>query len=141
MAEPGTIADLADRIDGYRQGEHELAVGAGTSARAGQVRPPERVLLAAISAHAAWRAELWAARRPDLPGIPPAALAPADHGIDLPAAMRALLARYEAHAARVDPAVDGPTWRTLQLVIADLRADLAQIASGTSDTSGGSRAR
>ena len=108
-------------------------------------------MLAEVSLHHAWHAELWDGLLPAVPHLsaadlvvppagdaafpdPPAGGSTADRlGWLCGEALPALLDRYTDHLARATPVTDGPTIRVLRLVTADVRADLD---AGTAALSG-----
>lgn len=112
-----------------------LGAGAAASSTPAAVR-----LLDAHAQHAAWRAAQWWDRLPVLAGVdrealvvpPPgweAALAEpdADDVARLARAYRVLLPRlaraYARHLEQASPVADGPSIRTLRMVLEDLRSD------------------
>jgi hypothetical protein len=136
MAEPGTLADLIERVDRYTAVESALFEQTGLAARRGGTTA---TLLAGISAHLAWHVELWRERRPhvgpvasvvDLPGSTSAQVDPDPRAVLEELAhvtLPPLIDSYEVHQALVDELVDAPTARVLRLVLADLRDDLARV--------------
>ena len=146
------MADVAETIEdsGRRIGGHvwaEMRMFEVTGRWSGSVAEPRaRALLAGMSRHHAWHAELWHDLLPDLPHLPAADLVAPDEptgaivaalevvdGTDARATLAAvheealprLAARYTEHIERTTPVTDGPTIRTLRLVLADLEGDRA----------------
>lgn len=94
------------------------------------VQPPalQRLVAEAANRHA-WHAELWAARTPDIPGVDLAAdtdrhRSSAAAGPPEADTYRRALDRLDADLAvlggRIDPVLDSPTRRVIDLVAADL---------------------
>lgn len=151
-----SIAGLTARVIAYRSVElalFEIIGGWITTGSSGLVRAHA----AAWSQHHAWHAELWAGRLPRTP-----LLDAADRPVDATDAARhtaltslfdpasadgdrislyahgalaALDEALSAHLAAIDPALDGPTIRVLDLVLADVRRDRAT-AGSLADTLG-----
>lgn len=144
------MADVAETIEdsGRRIGRHawvEMRMFELLGGWSGTVAEPRtRALLACMSRHHAWHAELWHDLLPDLPHVPAADLVTpheptaaivdaleAVDGTDAPATLVAvhegvllrLAARYTEHLERTTPVTDGPTIRALRLVLADLDGD------------------
>lgn len=104
--------------------------------------PAAKALLAELSLHHAWRAQLWDGLLPAVPHLasddlvvspagdaafppPPAGGSTAERLAWLSdQQLPALLDRYADHLARTTPVADGPTIRVLGLVTADVRRDL-----------------
>lgn len=154
-----SIAGLTSRVIAYRALDlalFEIVGGWITSGGSGLVR----ARAAAWSQHHAWHAELWAGRLPLTPLLDDAArpvpgessdgdrhavlaslldsataegdrIAVYAHGV-----LAALDDALEAHRVAIDPALDGPTARVLDLVLADVRRDRAT-AGALADTLGG----
>jgi hypothetical protein len=110
-------------------------------------------LFATLSRHHAWRAREWRERLPVLRGLPldELVVAPGDRvaaaidalGGDDPAGQRlealgglllpALVAAHRAHLACTSVVRDGPTIRTLGIVVADLERDRVAVQQGHAD--------
>ena len=105
--------------------------------------PPLRNRIASWNQLHADHVDRWAARYPTIEELPPIeredAEEPTGSVLDGPfdsdadrltalaeSALQPLVERYEEHRARVHPSLDGPTARTLALVLADTRAELAE---------------
>jgi hypothetical protein len=104
--------------------------------------PAAKALLAELSLHHAWRAQLWDGLLPAVPHLAADDLVVSPTGDDaFPAPpsdgstaarlawlcdeeLPALLDRYADHLARTTPVTDGPTIRVLGLVTADVGRDL-----------------
>lgn len=139
-----SIAGLTSRVIAYRSVDLALFGIIGgwiTTGGSGLVRAHA----AAWSQHHAWHAELWTGRLPLTPLLDDADRAV--HGDDAASALTSLfgptsadgdrIALYahgvlatlddvlEAHRAAIDPSLDGPTARVLDLVLADVRRDRA----------------
>jgi hypothetical protein len=119
--------------------------------------PAAKALLAELSLHHAWRAQLWDGLLPSVPHLaaddlvvsptgdaafpaPPAGGSTAERlawlcDLELPA----LLDRYADHLARTTPVTDGPTIRVLGLVTADVRRDLDAACAAVAALSVGGR--
>lgn len=113
------------------------------------IEPVElRAVFAGWAAHHVWHAELWEQRYPAIDGWAPVADMTSIGDVDAfaPAAATApaaddpvgligwligqvwtpLIAELERTADAIDPALDAPTLRVIELVLADLRRDLAE---------------
>lgn len=145
-----SIHDLADRIGVYRALDLLLweSVGGWITEVSASFRP----VVAATSQHHGWHAELWEQRFPVVPGLDvheatrraasllePVRRAVAGTDDDagraawLADVLRQLLDVTEAHRARVDPLVDAPTARVLDLVVDDLARDVERTAACATD--------
>jgi hypothetical protein len=116
--------------------------------------PAAKAMLAEVSLHHAWHAQLWDGLLPAVPHLPAEDLVVPPVGDDAfpdpPAggstadrlgwlcgeALPALLDRYACHLARTTPVTDGPTIRVLGLVTADVRSDLDAGAATLSGLAG-----
>lgn len=125
------IEALARRCDRYRWWEQQLFAVLGEASRT-DTQPARRAVLASHSQHHGWHAELWAARRPtvfepaDLAGALGDVIAALDVAGAYAVVLPALADAYRDHRAHTDPRLDAPTARCLDLVLADVEADLAE---------------
>ena len=136
-----SLHELAARVGGYVWWERQLfeLLGAAVIETAD---PTAKMLLAADSLHAAWRASQWEARLPVVHDLDSVVVAPtataaavAAEVAAAPVALRvagiyaallpALAEAYAAHAAVTSASADLPISRVLVRVRADLGADLA----------------
>lgn len=125
-----SIDDLAGTVDDLIVSHDRLARTLGEWCRVTD-DPTLAPLLAGDAAQHAWHAGLWRARRPSTSGHDTSATGAAPAGAQptpeqLAATygpqLDALVERVERLLAAIDPAVDAPTARTVELVLADLRA-------------------
>lgn len=142
-----TIADLARRIADW--GALEYAAARLLGEWIPVVDPPRlRPVLAGWADHFAWHVSLWDSRAPAITGVDLVAGSPpdrpipvVDHAGGVEALISALANEYweplidelDTVAAGIDRRLDGPTARVIDLVLTDLRRDLAEarsVASG-----------
>jgi hypothetical protein len=134
-----TLEDSARRIGHHAWVEQRLfeTLGAWVPTTP---EPAAKALVAELSLHHAWRAELWHGLLPAVPHLAVADLVVAPPGAPVPPpgastadrlgwlcgeVLPALLDGYADHLARTTVVTDGPAIRVLGLVTADARADLA----------------
>lgn len=146
---PPTLQQAVTRIGGYVWLETALFETLGEWARDGSVEDPAVArMVATHSHHHAWHADLWRDRQPVPPGTPADRLVPrpppaAAAAIDAIRALGSTVERlvgvyavllprmitdYRALRSTVDPLVDEPTARVLDLVVRD---DDDHVAAGT----------
>ncbi len=141
---PPGIVELVGIAGGARWLELRLFEALGAWA-VSEPMAEAKTLFGSRCGHHAWHAELWLARIPTLPGVDPAAVTlPSGDGYEqagrrlagtsttaerLTAAYRHALPALATDAAalleRIDERLDGPSTRTLRLVLADLIDDIA----------------
>lgn len=104
--------------------------------------PEVRIALATQASHHGWHAQLWAERLPTLHEVDPATWVAPAMGVEPAVALLAaatgtverlvgvhrvllprLVAAHAAHLAATSPVADGPTIRTLRLVLRDEQED------------------
>lgn len=108
----------------------------GTLVTATGAGPIQRAVATAAHRHA-WHADLWAARTPAIPPVDPPAdptgLLPAETSADdgwlvgYRTELTSLAAELDRLAARVDPALDPSTTRTITLVRRDIAETIAEL--------------
>lgn len=106
--------------------ETAVAVIAGDDARGGG-----GALSAALSAHAAWRLGMWHERWPtpeQSGGRRLDAVVETESSPDVGALLLRLLDLYRTAGEHVDPYLDGPTARVLELATSDVERDLGRLS-------------
>lgn len=121
-----TLAQLRELISHSCALESSLAAAAGYEARSGGGSLP-----AALSAHAAWRLDLWQERwpTPEQSGGQPLVFDGPAPSADLGSLLLQLLALYRGAEGRIDVDLDGPTARVLELVTGDVERDLGRLST------------
>lgn len=121
-----TLEQLRELISHACGLETAVATVAGDDARSGGGALP-----AALSAHAAWRLGLWHERWPapvQSGGRRLVAEVEAESSTDVGTLLERLRELYRATGEHVDPDLDGPTARVLELVTSDVERDLGRLS-------------
>jgi hypothetical protein len=135
-----TIDELAVGTGRWIALETMLFETLGEWARSDDVPAPARRVLATWCHRHAWHAELWRERMPviahhELPThdaapdfvAPTRAAIEADVNAIAEPVLTSMQDRVDAHLARIDPLLDGPTARILALVAADLATEVSEL--------------